>query len=89
MVAKPPGKRSLDSLAQKFGLGAGVWNTSDSVLENISQPDWIEEHKESDEKETELIEELELEMRQAADRLDFERAARLRDRIFRMKNATN
>lgn len=90
MIAKPPGKRSLDSLAQKFGLGAGVWNTSDSVLENISQPDWIEEHEESDEKgETELIERLELEMRQAADRLDFERAARLRDRIFRMKNATN
>ncbi len=90
MIAKPPGKRSLDSLAQKFGLGAGVWNTSDSVLENISQPDWIEEQKESDEKgETELIERLELEMRQAADRLDFERAARLRDRIFRMKNATN
>ena len=90
MVAKPPGKRSLDSLAQKFGLGAGVWNTSDSVLENISQPDWVEEHEESDEREEEeLIERLELEMRQAADRLDFERAARLRDRIFRMKNATN
>ena len=90
MVAKPPGKRSLDSLAQKFGLGAGVWNTSDSVLENISQPDWVEEHEESDERgEKELIERLELEMRQAADRLDFERAARLRDRIFRMKNATN
>ena len=90
MVAKPPGKRSLDSLAQKFGLGAGVWNTSDSVLENISQPDWIEDDDESDERgENELIERLELEMRQAADRLDFERAARLRDRIFRMKNTTN
>jgi len=90
MVAKPPGKRSLDSLAQKFGLGAGVWNTSDSVLENISQPDWIEDDDESDERgENELIERLELEMRQAADRLDFERAAKLRDRIFRMKNATN
>ena len=90
MVAKPPGKRSLDSLAQKFGLGAGVWNTSDSVLENISQPDWVEDDDESDERgENELIERLELEMRQAADRLDFERAARLRDRIFRMKNATN
>ena len=90
MVAKPPGKRSLDSLAQKFGLGAGVWNTSDSVLENISQPDWVEDDDESDERgEKELIERLELEMRQAADRLDFERAARLRDRIFRMNNATN
>ena len=90
MVAKPPGKRTLDSLAQKFGLGAGVWNTSDSVLENISQPDWIEDDDESDERgENELIERLELEMRQAADRLDFERAAKLRDRIFRMKNATN
>ncbi|MBJ29668.1 MAG: hypothetical protein CMB61_06420 [Euryarchaeota archaeon] len=90
MVAKPPGKRGLDSLAQKFGLGAGVWNTSDSVLENISQPDWVEELDEPNkDRESELIERLELEMRQAADRLDFERAARLRDRIFRLHNATN
>ena len=90
MVAKPPGKRGLDSLAQKFGLGAGVWNTSDSVLENISQPDWVEEQVGANEgREKELIERLELEMRQAADRLDFERAAKLRDRIYRLHNATN
>ena len=36
-----------------------------------------------------LISRLEQEMRQAADRLDFERAANLRDRIFKLQNATN
>ncbi len=36
-----------------------------------------------------LISRLEKEMKQAADRLDFERAANLRDRIFNLQNATN
>ena len=36
-----------------------------------------------------LLARLEQEMRQAADRLDFERAASLRDRIFKLQNATN
>jgi excinuclease ABC subunit B len=92
MVAKSPGKKGLEGLAKKFGLGAGMWNTSDSVLDNVSQPEWVgdpeggqEEHEES----TDLISRLEMEMRQAADRLDFERAASLRDRIFRLQNATN
>ena len=43
MVAKPPGKKGLEGLARRFGLGAGVWNNSDSVLENVSQPEWIDE----------------------------------------------
>jgi len=94
MVAKPPGKRGLEGLAQRFKLGAGVWNSSDSVLDNVSQPEWVEAAYEAmggdDSGNTaELIARLEQEMSQAADRLDFERAASLRDRIFKLQNATN
>ena len=93
MVAKPPGKKGLEGLAQRFRLGAGVWNTSDSVLDNISQPEWVEDAFETLEEDggedAELVSRLEQEMRQAADRLDFERAASLRDRIFKLQNATN
>jgi excinuclease UvrABC helicase subunit UvrB len=79
-------------MAKKFGLGAGMWNTSDSVLDNVSQPEWVGDSEggpEENEESTDLISRLEMEMRQAADRLDFERAASLRDRIFRLQNATN
>jgi excinuclease ABC subunit B len=94
MVAKPRGRKGLESLAQKFRLGAGNWNTSDSVLDNVSQPEWVEAAHEALERveggdSTELISRLEREMRQAAARLDFERAASLRDRIFKLQNATN
>ena len=92
MVAKPPGKKGLEGLAKRFGLGAGVWNSSDSVLENVSQPEWVgdpEGSAEEGEDQSVLISRLEKEMKQAADRLDFERAANLRDRIFNLQNATN
>ena len=94
MVGKAPGKRGLEGLAQKFGLGAGVWNSSDSVLENVSQPDWVSAAYEAvandDDGDTaKLIVRLEKEMRQAAARLDFERAAQLRDRIFQLESASN
>ncbi len=91
MVAKPPGKKGLEGLAKKFGLGAGVWNTSDSVLDNVSQPEWVVDSEDIEEggELTELISKLEKEMRQSADRLDFERAATIRDRILRLTNATN
>jgi hypothetical protein len=94
MVAKPPGKKGLEGFAQKFKLGAGIWNTSDSVLDNVSQPEWVEAAYVALEGEeggdtTDLITRLEREMRQAASRLDFERAASLRDRIFKLQNATN
>ncbi len=93
MVAKRPGKRGLEGLAQKFKLGAGAWNSSDSVLENVSQPDWVEAAFEAlgdDEgAPADIVARLEREMRQAADRLDFERAANLRDRIHKIQNATN
>ena len=92
MVAKPPGKKGLEGLAKRFGLGAGVWNNSDSVLENVSQPEWIGEggrDLEDNDGEADVVSRLEMEMRQAADRLDFERAAELRDRIYRIRNTTN
>ena len=94
LVGKARGKRGLEGLAQKFGLGAGVWNTSDSVLENVSQPEWgaaahegVTHGIEGD--TVKLIARLEREMRQAAARLDFERAAQLRDRIFQLESASN
>ena len=94
MVAKAPGKRGLEGLAQKFGLGAGVWNSSDSVLDNISQPEWVSAAYEAVTNEDEgdvakLIARLEKEMRQAASRLDFERAAQLRDRIYQLESASS
>ncbi len=94
MVGKARGKHGLEGLAQKFGLGAGVWNSSDSVLENVSQPDWVAAAYEAvvndDGGDTaKLIVRLEKEMRQAAARLDFERAAQLRDRIFQLESASN
>ena len=94
MVAKAPGKRGLEGLAQKFGLGAGVWNSSDSVLDNVSQPEWVAAAYEAVTNEDEgdvakLIVRLEKEMRQAASRLDFERAAQLRDRIYQLESASS
>ena len=94
LVAKAPGKRGLEGLAQKFGLGAGVWNSSDSVLDNVSQPEWVAAAHEAVTNEDEgdvakLIARLEKEMRQAASRLDFERAAQLRDRIYQLESASS
>ena len=94
MIGKAPGKRGLEGFAQKFGLGAGVWNSSDSVLENVSQPDWVAAAYEvvtndDNDNTAKLVVRLEKEMRQAAARLDFERAAQLRDRIFQLESASN
>ena len=94
LVGKAPGKKGLDGLAQKFALGAGMWNTSDSVLDNVSQPEWIgdslgEVDIEMDDDLSRIIEKLEMEMRAAAARLDFERAASIRDRIMQLQSTTN
>ncbi|RZD51891.1 MAG: hypothetical protein CXT64_06140, partial [Methanobacteriota archaeon] len=69
-----------------------------SVLDNISQPEWViaagdavngigGEPIESDDDRSKLIKRLEQEMRTAAARLDFERAAQLRDRIYQLQTA--
>ena len=94
MVGKGRGKRGLEGFAQKFGLGAGVWNSSDSVLENVSQPNWVAAAydvvvNDDGGDNAKLIVRLEKEMRQAAARLDFERAARLRDRIYQLESTSN
>jgi excinuclease ABC subunit B len=100
LVAKKPGKKGVEGLAKKFALGASAWNSTGSVLDNISQPDWIDEDgnfiglvgdesiEKSDEK-LRLISKMEKEMKAAAARLDFERAAQIRDRIYQLENPTN
>ena len=39
LVKKTSRQKGVDKLTKKFNLGAGLWNSSDSVLDNISQPD--------------------------------------------------
>jgi excinuclease ABC subunit B len=98
LVGKKPGKKGIERIVRKFGLGAGSWNSTDSVLDNISQPEWVaaafeavdgvdEERSGDDIERTKLISRLEKEMKQAAARLDFERAAALRDRIYQLETA--
>ena len=100
LVAKKPGKKGVVGLAKKFSLGASSWNSTGSVLDNISQPDWIndeierintiaDESGENNEERIKLISRIEREMKAAAARLDFERAAQLRDRIYQLENPTN
>ena len=38
LVKKTSRQKGVDKLTKKFNLGAGLWNSSDSVLDNISQP---------------------------------------------------
>ena len=72
-------------MIKKFNLGAGAWG--DNVLSNLSQPeDVLVGDVEFDSKD-QLIERLRKEMNQSAERLDFENAARLRDRIFQLENS--
>lgn len=97
MVGKASRKKGIEGLARRFELGAGIWNPSNSVLDNVSQPDWDESPRESiniresveNIEDEATIAKLQQEMHQAADRLDFERAAELRDRIFKIQNPTN
>jgi excinuclease ABC subunit B len=100
LVAKKPGEKGVKGLAKKFSLGAAAWNTTGSVLDNISQPDWVDDNVnlinkigdesiENDDDRIKLITKMEKEMKAAAARLDFERAARLRDRIYQLENPTN
>jgi excinuclease ABC subunit B len=77
------GKGKETDLVKKFNLGAGSWG--DDVVSNLSQPS--EEYiLEEDDSELQIIEKLRKEMNGAAERLDFEKAAKLRDRIFQLEN---
>jgi excinuclease ABC subunit B len=93
LVGKIP-KKGINALTNKFDLGVGAWSSNNSLVENISQPNWIDEETNNfdDSKNEELekiIKKLKKEMKQAAERLDFERAATIRDRIYQMKNTTD
>ena len=93
-------KQKQDSdIVKKFGLGVGTWNEhsnnlQDSVLSNISQPSWVEageitiqmESNEDADFKMKLVERLKKEMTAAAARLEFERAAKIRDRIIQLEN---
>ena len=64
------------------------------MLENVSQPEFeidTNEFPDSVERvESEkVVSKLEREMRAAAERLDFEKAAQIRDRIIQLRNPSN
>jgi excinuclease ABC subunit B len=77
-------KSRANDLVKRFDLGAGLWG--DDVLSNLSQPnsDDIEFQSLGDDL---TIERLKKEMILAAERLEFEKAAQLRDRIFQLENS--
>ena len=81
------GKASKDGrkdLIKNFDLGAGAWG--DDVLSNLSQPNQEEFDLDTSDSNR-LITRLRKEMDQAASRLDFEKAADIRDRIFQLENS--
>ena len=77
-------KTRANDLVKKFDLGAGLWG--DDVLSNLSQPDSDDIGLQSLGEDL-TIERLKKEMIQAAERLEFEKAAQLRDKIFQLENA--
>ena len=77
-------KSRAHELINKFDLGAGLWG--DNVLSNLSQPNSDEIGIESTSDDV-TIERLKKEMIQAAERLEFEKAAQLRDRILQLENS--
>ena len=95
LVAKKQGTKDISSFAKKFDLGTGSWTSSETVLELVSQPEYDSEitykTAETDQSDvtSKIIKKLEKEMKAAASRLDFERAAAIRDRIAEIREATN
>ena len=77
-------KNRAHELVKKFDLGAGQWG--DNILSNLSQPNADEINTESTTDDI-MIERLKKEMIQAAERLEFEKAAQLRDRILQLENS--
>ena len=77
-------KEKDSDLITKFDLGAGSWGND--IISNLSQPSDDDVSEASTYSETQLIERLRREMNQAATRLDFEKAAKLRDKIFQLEN---
>ena len=88
------GRAGKTDMVKRFNLGAGIWNEQeDSILSNISQPVWTQDGDDAPEISEDgdnedllrLIERLQKEMKAAAARLEFERAAQIRDRITQLK----
>ena len=91
LIAKKGGRREGD-WAQRLRLGAGAWastadekpiGNSNSQL-TYDEPDDLEAHLSSEDRAA-LIEELRQAMEKAAKDLDFEQAARLRDRLYELE----
>ena len=74
-------------LVKKFDLGAGSWG--DDIVANLSQPTSVNLPDDESDSGLRLVERLRKEMNQAAARLDFEKAAKLRDRIFQLENSNS
>jgi len=84
IVGSSGNKKTKDDFVKKFNLGAGSWGND--VASNLSQPDEMEYTTDSGNPNENLAVRLRKEMIQAAERLDFEKAAQLRDRIFQLEN---
>ena len=93
LVGKKGGRGDGD-WAQKLGLGAGAWSRtsvenkksiedSNFQLENLN--DFAIEEDLTIEQITEMLMEVKAEMENAAKQLDFEQAAKLRDRAFELE----
>ena len=89
------GRAGKTDIVKRFNLGAGIWNEhEDSILSNISQPVWTQDGDDAPEISEDgdnedllrLIERLQKEMKAAAARLEFERAAQIRDRIIQLES---
>ena len=89
------GRAGKTDIVKRFNLGAGIWNEhEDSILFNISQPVWTQDGDDAPEISEDgdnedllrLIERLQKEMKAAAARLEFERAAQIRDRIIQLES---
>jgi len=90
LIAKKGGRRDGD-WAQRLNLGAGAWGATEkkSIEDSKNQltydePDDVGTHLSNDDRAA-LIEELREAMQKAAKDLDFEQAARLRDRLHELE----
>jgi len=93
LIAKKGGRKDGD-WAQRLRLGAGAWSASEKGEKSIEnsnsqltydEPDDVTASLSPDERAA-LMEELRKAMNEAAKDLDFEEAARLRDRIHELEH---
>ena len=92
------GSRNEKDIVKKFNLGSDGWGSADDTISRVSQPSLaeiesilssesdLESLDEADEELERLLRRLRKEMKISASRLEFEKAAQLRDRIFQLEN---